>query len=442
MKKVEYGYIDLEIKVIKFIDLFAGMGGTRIGFEQACKEKNIDTECVFTSEIKPYAVDLYKHNFNGEVSGDITEIDENDIPDFDVLLGGFPCQAFSSAGNRHGFNDSRGTLFFDIARILKHKKPTAFLLENVEGLVSHPKKESNQEMGNTLSTILDILKELGYKVSWKVLDSSLFGIPQKRKRIYIVGHKDNQINLSEFTTSKAVLGDILEKNIHCPQTPFRDKLLSHYSREDLYGKSIKDKRGGKNNIHSWDIEIKGKTSKEQKDLMAQLLKERRKKGWAIEIGIKWMDGMPLTLDQIYTFYNKVDKATLEFMLNDLADKGYIRFEHPKELITLDNGTTKREPDPSKPKGYNIVTGKLSFELNKILDPNCISNTIVATETSKIGVLDTDGIRTLTDRECLRLFGFPDDYNSNIEQKHLYDLIGNTVVVPVIKEVSKKILNVF
>lgn len=426
--------------MIKFIDLFAGMGGTRIGFEQACKDLKIESKCVFTSEVKPYAVDLYKHNFVDEVSGDITKIDESDIPDFDFLLAGFPCQAFSNAGNRHGFNDSRGTLFFDIARILKHKNPTGFLLENVDGLVTHPKKTPNQEMGNTLATILDILNELGYKVSWKILDSSLFGVPQKRKRIYIVGHKYNKINLDEFDTNKSVLGDILEKDIPCQKTPFRDKLLANYSREELYGKSIKDKRGGKDNIHSWDIEIKGKLSTDQKELMAKLLKERRKKGWAIDIGIKWMDGMPLTLNQIFTFYKKVEIKILEKMLDDLTDKGYLRFEHPKELVILEDGSTKREHDTSKPKGYNIVTGKLSFELNKILDPKSISNTIVATETSKIGVLDTDGIRTLTDRECLRLFGFPDDYNSIINQKDLYDLIGNTVVVPVIKEVSKKILN--
>lgn len=433
-------FLGWETKMIKFIDLFAGMGGTRIGFEQACEELNIESECVFTSEIKPYAVELYEHNFDDKVNGDITKIDENDIPDFDFLLGGFPCQAFSNAGNRQGFSDSRGTLFFDIARIIKHKNPTGFLLENVEGLVTHPKKKLEQETGDTLATILDILKSLGYNVSWKILDSSLFGIPQKRKRIYIVGHKLKKINLSGFNEEKSVLGDILEKNIPCPKTFFRDKLLSNYSREDLYGKAIKDKRGGKANIHSWDIEIKGSVTREQKELMALLLKERRKRAWAIEIGIKWMDGMPLTLKQIYTFYNKVDMITLKNMLDDLTKKGYIKFEHPKELIVLENGSTKRERDASKPKGYNIVTGKLSFELNKILDPNCISNTIVATETSKIGVLDTGGIRTLTDRECLRLFGFPDNYNSNIKQKDLYDLIGNTVVVPVIREVSKKILN--
>ncbi|OCH32022.1 DNA (cytosine-5-)-methyltransferase [Aliivibrio fischeri] len=424
---------------MKFIDLFAGMGGTRIGFEQACEEKGIQATCVFTSEIKDYAKSIYEHNFNDEVSGDITSIEAQDIPDFDFLLGGFPCQAFSSAGKRHGFEDSRGTLFFHIARILKEKKPKGFLLENVPGLVTHQKKTPGKEIGETLETILDILEELGYQVSWAVLDSSEFGIAQKRKRIYITGHLDFKPNLSNFNLSKSKLGDILEKDKPCEDTPFRRKLLSLYKRHDLYGKSIKDKRGGPTNIHSWDLELKGSVSQEQKTLMGMLLKQRRQKKWALEIGIVWMDGMPLTLDQIATFYRSVSKDTLKIMLDDLVDKNYIKFEHPRELIILDNGTTKREPDTSKPKGYNIVTGKLSFELNKILDPKCISNTIVATETSKLGVLDTDGIRTLTDRECLRLFGFPDNYKVNIKQKDLYDLIGNTVVVPVIKEVAKKII---
>ena len=333
-----------------------------------------------------------------------------------------------------------GHFFFEIVRILKSKNPTGFLLENVEGLVTHPQKKTDEEMGSTLTTILNTLENLGYNVNWKVLDSSLFGVPQKRKRIYIVGHKQNKINLNNFKVTKTILKDIFEKDIHCPQTTFRQKLLKNYTREELYGKAIKDKRGGKSNIHSWDIEIKGKTTKDQKELMSILLKERRKKGWALEIGIKWMDGMPLTLDQIYTFYNKVNISVLEKMLKDLVNKNYIKFEHPKELITLENGLTKRQPDLNKPRGYNIVTGKLSFELNKILDPNCISNTIVATETSKIGVLDTNGIRTLTDRECLRLFGFPEDYKVNIKQSNLYDLIGNTVVIPVIKDVCKRLIH--
>ena len=135
-------------KLFKFIDLFAGLGGTRIGFEQACEELGINSKCVFTSEIKEYAVDIYKKNFSNEdVSGDITKVNEKNIPDFDFLLGGFPCQAFSAAGKREGFGDSRGILFFDVARIIKEKKPKGFLLENVEGLVTHDK-------GQTLKIIL------------------------------------------------------------------------------------------------------------------------------------------------------------------------------------------------------------------------------------------------------------------------------------------------
>ncbi|MFA0320392.1 DNA (cytosine-5-)-methyltransferase [Vibrio sp. 10N.222.55.A3] len=426
--------------MIKFIDLFAGMGGTRVGFEQACEQLNIEAECVFTSEIKPYAVDIYKHNFNNEfVHGDITSINEDDIPDFDFLLGGFPCQAFSSAGKRHGFNDTRGTLFFDIARILKSKKPKGFLLENVEGLVTHDRQNAKDKTGNTLDMIIDVLVELGYSVSWKVLNSSDFGVPQKRKRIYITGTLHAKPDLDYFSPLKSKLSSVLEQGKECENTPFRDKLLELYSPDFLAGKAIKDKRGGVNNIHSWDLELKGPLNDTQKELMAKLLKERRRKVWAEEIGIDWMDGMPLTLEQIHTFFNKISLDDLQALLSDLVQKDYIKFEHPKALVKNEQGIKSRVPDESKPKGYNIVTGKLSFELNKILDPNDEVNTIVATETSKLGVLDIDGIRTLTDRECLRLFGYPDWYSVNISQKNLYDLIGNTVVVPVIKEVAFRAL---
>ncbi len=426
--------------MIRFIDLFAGMGGTRIGFEQACEELNLEATCVFTSEIKPYAVDLYRRNFNGEdVNGDITQISESEVPDFDFLLGGFPCQAFSSAGKRHGFNDTRGTLFFDIARIIKSKKPKAFLLENVEGLVTHDRVNAKDKIGNTLKTILEILSSLGYKVAWKVLDASEFGVPQKRKRIYITGTLNNKPILDGFPLKQEKLGAVLEQGLQCPNTEFRKKLLELYSPQYLAGKAIKDKRGGPNNIHSWDLELKGALSEKQKHLMSKLLKERRRKVWAEEIGIDWMDGMPLTLKQIHSFFNEVSVEELEELLNDLTEKDYIKFEHPKALVTNESGIKTRVPDKSKPKGYNIVTGKLSFELNKILDPNEQVNTIVATETSKIGVLDGNGIRNLTDRECLRLFGFPDSYQVNIKQSELYDLIGNTVVVPVIKQVALKTL---
>ena len=425
--------------MIRFIDLFAGMGGTRIGFEQACSELGIKTKCVFTSEIKEHAVSIYRHNFGDEaVHGDITTIEANEIPDFDFLLGGFPCQAFSTAGRRLGFQDTRGTLFFDIARIIEDKRPRGFLLENVEGLVKHDLVNKGDEIGRTLSTILNVLSDMGYKVSWKVLNSKDFGIPQNRKRVYIVGSLVEEPTFDSFEQESCKLSDILEKGLPCENTPFRKKLLTMFKPSFLYGKAIKDKRGGEDNIHSWDLELKGKVTKAQKDLLNRLLKERRRKKWASEIGIKWMDGLPLTLEQIFSFYNHINKADLKEMLEDLVVKGYVKYEHPKELTVID-GVPKRVPNKDKPKGFNIVTGKLSFELNKILDPREIAPTIVATETHKLGVIDSTGIRNLSDRECLRLFGFPESYKVNICSNKLYDLVGNTVTVPVIKAVSKQVI---
>ncbi len=417
------------MKKIKFIDLFAGLGGTRIGFEQACKEKGIKAECVFTSEIKPYAVSIYQHNFDkSEVHGDITSINASDIPNFDFLLAGFPCQAFSVAGNRKGFEDTRGTLFFDIARIIREKKPRGFILENVEGLVSHDK-------GRTLQVIIGVLEELDYFVDWKVLDSSEFGVPQRRKRIYIVGNIKKLVKLDDFKKERTVLGDILEKGLPPLETYFTKKLLKFYKPEDLKGKSIKDKRGGNANIHSWDLELKGKVTKTQKELLNLLLLERRKKIWANIKGIKWMDGMSLTLDEIHSFYAYIPKKELKATLDELVEKKYLSYEYPKDLIA----GNKREFATHLEKGYNIVTGKLSFELNKILDDKGIAPTIVATEADRYGVIDEGKIRRLSEKECLRLFGYPEWYSSNIKHVELYDLVGNTVVVPVIKEVALKLV---
>lgn len=413
-----------------FIDLFAGMGGIRLGFEKACKELNIKSKCVFSSEIKEHAVQTYEANFKGEeIHGDITKINEKNLPDFDYLLAGFPCQAFSSAGKRKGFSDIRGTLFFDIVRILKAKKPEGFILENVEGLVVH-------NNGDTFETILKELDNLNYKVSWKVLNASDFGIPQNRKRVYIVGHLKRKIDLDNFDKKPCELSYIIDNDYIERPSKFVKLLLEHYSIKELAGKSIKDRRGGDDNIHSWDIDYKGKITQKQKDLMNILLKKRRMKKWAIEKGIEWMDGMPLTIDEISTFYN--DK-NLKQMLEDLVKKGYLKFEHPKNLF-IENGSKVRKYDITKPKGYNIVAGKLSFPLSTILSPSGIAPTIVATEAGKIAIATKKCIRNLTVREGLRLFGYPDSYKmDNIDYAKAFDLLGNTVIPPVITEITKRIL---
>ncbi|MEY8848591.1 DNA cytosine methyltransferase [Psychroserpens sp. XS_ASV72] len=168
---------------LKFIDLFCGIGGFRVAFEEACEENEIQAECVFSSDIDKYAQESYEANFGEKPAGDITKIDEKDIPDHDILFAGFPCQPFSIIGQMKGLNDTRGTLFFDIARILKEKEPKAFILENVKQLVGHDK-------GKTLKVIVKSLQELGYHVQYSVLNALDFGLPQKRERVVIVGHKE------------------------------------------------------------------------------------------------------------------------------------------------------------------------------------------------------------------------------------------------------------
>ena len=241
-------------KTVKFIDLFAGLGGIRLGFETAFREKGYTPICVFSSEIKDYAIKAYKNYFNDEeVSGDITQISATDIEDFDFLLAGFPCQPFSAAGLGLGFDDTRGTLFFEIERILKEKQPYGFLLENVEGLINH-------DDGRTLSIIIDHLKKLNYYVSYRLIDSQYFGLAQSRKRVYIVGTRDAHISLDNFEEHTAVLGDILERGLPTIDSEFTQKLFAHFTPEQVIGKAIKDKRGGIDNIHSWEIGLKGDTT--------------------------------------------------------------------------------------------------------------------------------------------------------------------------------------
>lgn len=211
-----------------FIDLFAGIGGTRTAFEKA------GGTCVFTSEWDKYPAKMYEDNYGEKPAGDITKIDVEDIPAHDILVGGFPCQPFSiagvskkaSMGKKHGFEDeTQGTLFFDVARIIKHHKPKMFLLENVKNLKSHDK-------GNTFRVILKTLEELGYSVKEQIVDGGLL-VPQHRERIYIVGTLDHSQPF-EFPKIKAknkVLDDILEPlGTVDPKYTLSDKLWAGLQR--------------------------------------------------------------------------------------------------------------------------------------------------------------------------------------------------------------------
>ncbi len=441
-------------KQLTFIDLFAGLGGIRIGFEQALEERGLSGKCVFTSEIKPAAIKALNENFpNDKISAiDITTVKKGEIPDFKVLLGGFPCQAFSSAGLQKGFADTRGTLFFDVQRILyEHLKTVeGFILENVEGLVTHDRVNKSDKTGRTLDTVMHVLKdELGFNASFVILNAADFGVPQYRKRVYIVGCKKKygEINMKFKPLKEKPVGEVLEAGLPTIKNEFSQKLLKHFKLEELNGKALKDKRGGSSNIHSWEFEYKGKITNEEKDLLNALLLSRRKRKWAEEIGITWMDGMPLTAEQIRTFY---DKPNLQQMLDNLTEKKYLVYEYPKkQIINFDdkgNRYTTRVADKTKAKGYNIVTGKLSFAISSFLDRDKPAKTIVAMDMGNIGVIDNGGIRHLTLREGLRLFGYPETYSlklfekSNRDIKLGYDLIGNSVCVPVIKAISERLLD--
>ena len=189
---------------LTFIDLFAGIGGFRISLSE------FGEECVFTSEWDKYASVTYEHNFKDKPYGDITQINEKDIPSHNILCAGFPCQAFSISGKQNGFNDTRGTLFFDIVRIVNEHKPEVLFLENVKNLAKH-------DNGKTLSTILRVLDEIGYDTYYQVLNASHYGVPQSRERVYFVCfRKDLKIKYYEFpkpTLENISVFDILEKNI-------------------------------------------------------------------------------------------------------------------------------------------------------------------------------------------------------------------------------------
>lgn len=164
-------------KQLTFFDFFSGIGGFRIGLERA------GFKCVGYCDCDKYANQLYSNYFDTEKEyffNDITKINTSELPDFDILCGGFPCQSFSIAGKRRGFEDTRGTMFFEIARILSDKRPRYFILENVKGLLNH-------NGGKTFQTILKVLSDIGYQVQWQLLNSKFFGVPQNRERVYIVG---------------------------------------------------------------------------------------------------------------------------------------------------------------------------------------------------------------------------------------------------------------
>ena len=400
--------------MIKFIDLFAGIGGIRIGASSALSKHGIQSKCVLSSEIDEKACETYQLNFGEYPSGDIKEI--VDIEPFDLLLAGFPCQPFSYAGKRKGFGDTRGTLFFEVERILGLYQPKAFLLENVRGLYTH-------DGGRTFETIVNKLHELGYGTYDLLLNSSDFGVPQNRVRLYILGIKGATPKMTLRTNLGAAdshrykkersgscsVGQILEENVpekyYCSQE-FSDQLRSVIGEDlsKLHGYRLIDYRGGQS-LHSWELGKKGKCSKSEIEFMTLLIQNRRKPAFGTQ-----QDGKKLTLEQIETFYTADDILDV---IASLKKKGYLKEEEGK---------------------YNPVCGNMSFEVFKFLDPNSISITLTSSDSNRLGIIQHNRARRITPRECARLQGFPDSFIVNPNDVSAYKQFGNSVSVPVIEAV--------
>lgn len=322
-------------KSIKFIDLFAGIGGFRLAFE------DIGYKCVFSAEIDKHACEVYKANFGDDPYCDITKLDAKDIPDFDLLCAGFPCQAFSISGKQKGFyDDTRGTLFFDICRILQEKKPKAFILENVQNLEKH-------DHGNTLRIMLDILHELGYTVNYQVLNARYFDSPQNRERIILVGNREG----IHFDFS------LIEKK--------EPKPMKYY------------------------LDTTG--------------------------NFEYLDPSEYT---ILCNYKQQPKSGLIFI-------GY----RNKKIRTVG----------VRPNTEHL--SRVHKQPNRIYSSEGSHPTIASQETSgRYWIYNNGRVRKLTQNECFKFMGFPDDFKKVGLKSKLYERIGNSVCVNMIKAVAIEIDN--
>jgi len=411
---------------LTYIDLFAGIGGFRYGIEAfQAAHPEYAFKCVKTADIKKIAIKTYNHNFHEENSEcDVRTI--KNLPYFDILCAGFPCQPFSSAGKKEGLSDKgRGDLIYEVIRICKESSPEYLILENVSNI-------ENIQKGEVLNKITKEFETIGYQVTCVTINSSQVGLAQDRKRIFIVGCRSKKPVITIRPHPISTMKNIIVESDQATSLPeeFLAKLLS-IPKEDLIGKSIKDKRGGESNIHSWDIDFHGKITTRQKTLLNTILLERRKKKWAAEKDIKWMDGIPLSFKDIETF---LKYEGLQADLNDLVEKKYLVLEYPKGVV---NG--KRVPNEKLQIGYNIAKGKLSFPISKILHPDEYSPTLTATDSSKLAVFVGKTIRQLNETELKRLCGFPEIF-SLPPGVNKYDLFGNMVCPPVVTEILSSLIH--
>ena len=451
---------------MKYFSTFSGIGGFELGIKQAyesnnehahkCKkskqeecsqgrERTVDKHriqlhnrnrtaplCVGYSEIDKYAIQVYNKQFNHKNYGDITRIRTKDLPNFDLLVGGFPCQAFSIAGKRKGFDDTRGTLFFDLARILADKRPRNFVFENVKGLLSH-------DSGKTFQTILGVLSDLGYRVEWQVLNSKNFGVPQNRERVFIVGHLGGGSGQQIFPIGESNCEDIVLPTI-------TTRVTADSNGSYVCKKQTQEIKQLNNPAHSND-------------------RVYSEKGLSPTLNTMQGGNRQPFIKTNKKNYGKLDDRTLESKEGLQKQKG--------DLFGMQQGEENR--DTSHRQGLaQQQTDKSSGNMSELPQQNSSTKEDVQnlrktterigvlretlSEVQKVGestkdktqsVLRGSRIRRLTPTETERLQGFPDDWTKlgidkesnevEISNSQRYKMCGNAVTVNVVENVISRIL---
>lgn len=415
---------------IKYLDMFSGIGGFRSGLEKVG-----NFECVGYCEIDEYARRAYEamYNTKGEMYfEDATKIDPDNLPDIDLITGGFPCQSFSIAGRRNGFNDTRGTLFFEIARIAAVKRPALLFLENVPGLLSH-------DEGRTFATILNALDEIGYDVSWTELNSANFGVPQSRKRVFITGFLRGKCRGEVFAFCEAN-----------PKTIVRRVPGSEGNRVySADGLSVTltaggGGGGGKTGLYLIPIPVKSKT----------------KSGYQFAFPNDSIDVSYLTMN---SRRGRVGSEIAHTLTTNSTQAFYFIDMNPNAKLTQlarcitarqDSGISHRHGEHS---GVMVILKELTAdELVSIGDTFhnywTFENPNKETVTAMI-IVDENGnffvgyIRRLTPRECFRLQGFTDEQFDKVKalgmsDARLYKMAGNAVSVPVITAIGEQLKRIF
>lgn len=388
---------------MRYIDLFSGIGGFARPLDEA------GHSCVGFCEINKYAIQEYKRHFPGHPElGDITKLKAESLPDIDLVVGGFPCQPFSMSGKRGGFDDTRGTLFFDIARIIKAKRPKWVLLENVKGLVNHNR-------GNTLGTIINALWELGYAADYKVLNSKNFGVAQNRERVFIVATpEENCETIKEFWhfeypkghDSTKRLRDILEPKVdpkYFLKQSTVQKLVEYTARNRAMGNGFGSK------FHSPD-EVMG-AIKVGGDSVDNL----------VQVGVIGKDSEatrvyhPDGIARTIKFGGGMGAKTGLYLIPEATKKGHaVAGEGDAINLAVANSKTRR--------------GRVS-KVAHTLDTGVQQYTV-----------QNKKIRRLTPTECARLQGFPDDWCSELSDTQAYKCYGNAVTTNVIKAIIPNLVN--